>query len=144
MKKRYYIKEFKLELDKFKEWLGNDLSYYLVNTAKPNGETYKYYERLINFTENIIEYLEVDSSFINDIMYILAIDNEVENIMNYIIENCNDKQIELIISIGYNYYLSDTRWQIAEIIKSRYLPKYEKYLDALRNDDNSYVRQRAK
>ena len=144
MKKDYYIKEFKIELDRLKKWLGDDLGYYLINTAKPSGETYKYVEKLINLTENLIENLEVNTNLINDILYVLAIDNEVENIKDYIIENCNDKQIELIISIGYNYYLADTRWQIAVIIKERYLPKYEKYLEALKNDTNSYVRKRAK
>lgn len=143
MQKDDYIKKFKIELERFKKWLGEDLVYYLINTAKSNGETYKYVERLINSTENVIESLEVNLNLIDDILYVLAIDNEVENIKDYIIENCNDKQIELIIGRGYNYYLADARWQIAVIIKERYLPKYEKYLEALKNDSNSYVRKRA-
>ena len=32
MKKDYYIKEFKIELDRLKKWLGDDLGYYLIKT----------------------------------------------------------------------------------------------------------------
>lgn len=42
------VKDFKAELYKFKKWLDDDESYYLVNSAKPNGETYSNFQK-INF-----------------------------------------------------------------------------------------------
>ena len=145
MKNNIFIDNFALEVDRFKNWIKDDLEYYLKKDIKSNGETYVFWDRLIKSTKNIIVILDDNyRTIVNNILYVLAIDNEGEIIKDYIIKNCNDKQIELIISIGYNYYLADTRWQIAVIIKERYLPKYEKYLEALKNDTNSYVRKRAK
>lgn len=138
------IKGFKAELYKFKKWLDDDESYYLVNSAKPNGETYSNFQKLISDTQRVIICLNNNLTYlVDDILYVLAMDNENEDILDFIVEYCNDEQIYIIISCGYICHFFEARWQIAEIIKRRYSIKYERYLEYLKNDENSYVRKRA-
>lgn len=139
-----YVENFYNELRKFKEWVDGDLRYYLSHTAKSNGEVYKFKKNLIKATEKLIDILNIDLSYcVKDILYVLAIDNEEENILTYITNSCNKNQLDLIIQKGYKFFLYETRWQIAEIIKKRYLTEYEKYLACLKKDKNIYVRKRA-
>lgn len=143
MNTKKYVKDFKEELYKFKKWI-DDESYYLVNSVNPNGETYSNFQKLISDTQRAIICLNSNLTYlVDDILYVLAMDNENENILDFIVEYCNDEQIYIIISYGYIYSFFEARWQIAEIIKRRYLTQYEKYLNYLKNDDNLYVRKRA-
>lgn len=144
MNTKNYVKEFKEELYKLKKWIGNDENYYLVNSVKPNGETYSNLKNVILSTQRIIDCLDNNLAYlVDDILYVLAMDNETEDILDFIVKYCNDNQLYIIISSGYTYRLSEVRWQIAEIIKRRYSKKYEKYLEYLKHDKDSYVKKRA-
>ncbi len=135
---------FEKEVQNFKNWLNGNLNYYLTNSSKSNGDAYKHYDKLIMHTQYAINALNEKNEFIvSDILYVLAIDNETENILSYIINCCTEDQIDLIVSNGYKHDLPDVRWQTAVIIKNRFLPKYEKYLSILKNDNDAYVRKRA-
>lgn len=128
----------------FKDWIGQDLDYYLAYDINSNGEVFKLRQKLIYSARATLIYIDnYNNTLIDCLLYTLAIDNEAEDVMEYIIEICTDEQIKLIVEKGYNYCLTDTRWQIAVIIKRRYTVDLEKYLEFLKNDKNYYVAKRA-
>lgn len=142
--KNKVIHEFSRQINKFKQWVDCDLDYFIVYGNKTDGQIYCDFKDLIQITKEILKILNIDNAYVvNDILYVMAIDNETEDIMHYIIEYCNEKQLDIIVSNGYKHYLSSVRWQIAVIIGERNLIKYNNYLKLLQNDKNAYVRKRA-
>ncbi len=80
----------------------------------------------------------------DDLFMILALDNEVENVLDFLAANCKGEQLIQIVSRGAEFPQPNTRWQIAELA---YRTRPEGYLEILRKlakDRHPYVRKRAK
>ncbi len=73
----------------------------------------------------------------------LAINSEQERILQACITNASADFCARIVSEGVHFKQSDARWQLAEILRKD-IPDKDHYLNLLCNDDNAYVRKRAK
>ena len=98
---------------------------------------------LIEYGKKIVADNLTSDNYIDDLLTIMGIDNEAEEIMEYIEENSSDEQIKRLVSIGINHPLHDARWQVAELLYRRKPQRYAKFLEILSSDSDMYVRKRA-
>lgn len=74
----------------------------------------------------------------------MALDNENEDILDYIVENAGDEYVEVLIQSGVYSPFFHTRWQIAEVLGRRHPTNWADFLEALSKDSNAYVSKRAR
>ena len=98
---------------------------------------------LIEHGKKIVDDNLTSDNDIDDLLTIMGIDNEAEEIMEYIEENSSDEQINRLIYIGINHPLYNARWQVAELLYRRKPQRYAEFLKILSSDSNMYVRKRA-
>ena len=113
---------------------------------QPSGQDeceFPHFHRLINYAESIIESNKVDEGSIDDLLTILALDNEAENILGLIVERSSNEQLKSIIFYGIKHPLFNARWQLAEIINRRKPDCYKEYLLTLSRDPHQCVKRRA-
>lgn len=132
---------FKNGVSDFKKWSSKaDKSYGEWETKYPK------WDELYQLTKALIEGLSVErwnDELIKDFLYILARDNEVENIIEQLIELPN--QLLSLAKYAITYKDADAKWQIAyglgeiseEKLSSRIL------LNEFLKDNQEYVRRRA-
>ena len=133
-------------LKQFWIWLGIEPEFYAVNGIGCNGKEecdFPDFMKLIVYAEEIVAKNIVSEEAINELLTILAIDNESENTLNYIVEHSTSEQLEVIISHGMTHLFFEARWQLAEILFRRKPTNYIDYLLFLSTDAHSYVKQRA-
>ena len=85
---------------------------------------------------------ELEESDINSFLFCMSLDTEEEFILDYCKKNATEDFLCAIIPYGIIYSQTDTRWQIAELLR-RPLPNRDVYLLRLLCDENAYVRKRA-
>ena len=81
---------------------------------------------------------------IDEILDVLAIDNEEENVLDHIEAHASDEMLNRLIASGIKHSLRNTRWQIAELLSRRKTSLNESALNCLMEDVDPYVRKRAK
>ncbi len=86
---------------------------------------------------------EISDEEYDDLLMILALDNEVENVLDFLAYNCKGEQLKQIIARGMIYPQPNTRWQIAELLYRTRPEGYIEILQKLTNDPHPYVRKRA-
>lgn len=84
-----------------------------------------------------------DTAAINDILETLAIDNEEENLLDYIVDYARDSFLTSLISALPGCIQPNARWQGAEIILRRPSSERILVLQLLMRDEHPYVRKRA-
>lgn len=104
---------------------------------------YPEYQALIDFATQVVDNNTKNEDDIYDLLTIMALDNESENILDYIEDNSTDEQIQIIIKLGMSHLQPHARWQIAELLYRRKPKDYLCNLIILSIDNNSYVSQRA-
>ena len=135
-------------LDEFWKWLGKTPEEYARDGLEyvydhmefdfPNFSTFW------NFAIEIVDKNMNSDKDIYDLLTILAIDNEGENVLEYIEDNSSVEQVEKIIEIGVSHLQPEARWQLTELLYTRHPDNYMDYLTKLSNDEHWYVRKRAK
>ena len=134
-------------LKKFWKWLNiTPEEYARCGVSQRNGEAeenYDYFAELLVFARSVIDEGLTDNSSIDDMLTILALDNESESVLEYIEENCSDKQLSIILKKGLSHLQPEARWQLAELIYRRRPENYYSLLLKLAEDNHFYVRQRA-
>ncbi|MBQ9070594.1 MAG: hypothetical protein IJY23_04520 [Clostridia bacterium] len=101
------------------------------------------FSELITYAKHIVDDGLISINEIDDLMTIMALDNESESVLEYAIENATDLQISSMCEIGINHQLYHARWQLAELICIKKPKNYTHYLSVLSNDKHPYVRNRA-
>lgn len=101
------------------------------------------FAELISTCEKLIKIGIFTDGIIDDILTIMAIDNEAEDILNVVVDTISDKDLKKFIALGVNHIQPNTRWQIAELIYRRRPVNAMEYLVILSKDNNAYVRKRA-
>jgi hypothetical protein len=143
----------KNELEKFWDWAQITPGEYEKGVAPRNPEVYvgaEWEDEYPNFLELEKEFKEAirqynktnDKVILSSILEAVAIDNESECFIDF----CKNKILEigLFIDNGVAFYLSNTRWQIAELLGNVSVSHREEYLKKMAlSDSSSYVRQRA-
>jgi hypothetical protein len=102
------------------------------------------YGELMEYAQAIVDNNLMSDKDIDDLLTVLALDNEGENLLDYIEDYSSNEQIERITERGVLHIQYNARWQLAEIIYRRRPNEYAKWLNLLKNDKDSYVRQRAR
>jgi hypothetical protein len=135
-------------LEDFWKWLGKTPEEYAnCGIDQRNGaeeDNFDGFVELLSFARRVIDKGLTDNSSINDMLTIMALDNESESILEYIEENCSDEQLSMIINMGFSHLQPEARWQLAELIYRMLPENYYSLLLKLTEDKHFYVRKRAK
>ena len=136
------------KIEDFWRWLGiSSESYANKGIRQIDGREecdFPFFEELLDYAKSIIDFDVVSDKEINDLFVVMSIDNESENILDYIESNSSEEQIAKLISLGINHIQYQGRWQLAELIYRRKPKNYENFLSILSADSNSVVSSRAK
>ena len=133
------------ELDRFWNWASMTALDYSRN--RPGGEwetDYPDWDLIYEGVKAEIEKIKgkMDRYSIDDILEAMAIDNECEIVMELI--EYNLEIANMIVENGYTFYQPETRWQIAELLKT-IGGEYARNIlvDMITKDNNKYVKRRA-
>ena len=134
-------------LSQFWDWMPISYEEYAVNgISQLNGsyeDSFPLFSELLSYAELIIHSNLMDDEHIDDLLTILAIDNETEYVLDLIKSDSSNCQINRIVLCGVNHPLYHTRWQIAELIYHRKPSQHDFYLQKLSMDSHPYVKRRA-
>ncbi len=134
-------------LDLFWKWSGTTPEKYSTEGMNQNkGEfedDFPFFQELISYAIEAINNNVLDEVSVDEIITIMALDNECECILEYIVDNSSDEQIKRIIEYGMVHSQYNARWQIAELIFRRKPIDFGRYLSKLSLDNHPYVRRRA-
>ncbi|WP_182298342.1 HEAT repeat domain-containing protein [Cohnella cholangitidis] len=134
------------ELRRFWEWFGTDIHEYEAIKTKNGLEEFMYphWDELVRLAYRTIEDLEKgEATDVALILEVMALDNEEENILTECVNKLSESRLEIVVKHGTIFPLSNTRWQIAELIGRKQHTTWEKYLLKLIEDSNKYVQRRA-
>ena len=135
-------------LKSFWDWAGLTAEAYAKNGLGIQNEKveffYPQFEQMLKYAYEILQKETLSIEEIEDILTILALDNEGERILDYLNEHVDIKTIQQIVEVGLNHLQPNARWQLAELLYRRKPQNYKEYLVQLVNDDNQYVQKRAK
>lgn len=102
------------------------------------------FDEIISSSKEIIDSNILDLSTLNNLLSMMALDNESETILNYIEEHSSNEQLNKIIELGIYHLQPHARWQIAELLYRRKPSDFILCLNVLSNDNHEYVKRRAK
>jgi hypothetical protein len=135
------MRELLIEIDKFRNWAStSDKSYGEWETL------YLHWDKIYHFVNKLVKDTPVDKwepDLITNFLYILARDNEDEEIIHTLIDN--PKQLLSLAKHSASFPDEDARWQIAyglgEIKGNNH--QIKNLLNKFLHDDKEYVRRRA-
>ena len=134
-------------LKKFWLWLGKTPEQYAEG-----GIEYVYnhmefdYPRFCELEEYAKSIVDCDAKTeeeIDDLLVIMALDNESEHILEYIEENSSEEQFRIIVEAGTKHMQYHARWQLCELLYRRKPAGFMDKLMKLACDKHWYVRKRA-
>lgn len=130
-------------LCEFWAWLGISRQEYLRRSVSVEFEEYMFpkWSFLINETFHAIS--REDMCIIPSIMEVMALDNESENVLDYLSENATSSFLDNIYMRLPECSFHHARWQGAELIQRRPTTVGKEILYCLISDENSYVKKRA-
>ncbi len=132
-----------LLLENFWIWCGLSAEEYAASAGPLIPEfDYPNFEAMIQCVEKEILKENKEIKTIDLILTVLALDNEAENILDFMVENLSEEYLQVIVTYGWNHMQPHTRWQIAELLFRRQLPNYKEVLYLMLKDENEYVRKR--
>lgn len=123
----------------YEEYAVNGLSQLMGNFE----DDFPFFSDLLAYAELIVKNEYIDNKHIDDLLTIMALDNEAEHVLEFIESDSSEKQLQYIVSGGIKHPLYETRWQLAELIYRRKPENYLSLLQTLSNDAHPYVRKRA-
>ena len=106
-------------------------------------DAFPLFAECITYAKYIVDSDTLEADKLDDLLTIMAFDNESENVLEYIEEKSYGKQVQRIIELGVTHIQMGARWQIAELIYRTNDPNAEKLLNVLKNDPHEYVSRRA-
>ena len=134
-------------LKQFWDWLPISYEEYAAKgLSQLNGifeDDFPLFSDLLSYAELIVKNEYIDNEHIDDLLTIMAIDNEAEHVLELIESDSSEKQLQYIISAGIKHPLYETRWQLAELICRRKPNNFDSLLQTLVDDSNPYVKKRA-
>ena len=137
-------------LDEFWRWLAISPEEYIQIIEKcsvsNNIEEFAFpqWNELLKQAENSIVNEHLDNSSMDNVLVVMALDNENEDILDYIVDNTSHMYINKFVRHGMRTPFSHARWQIAEILGRRKPLGWEEHLLTLCADKNQYVAKRAR
>lgn len=133
------------ELKSFWKWAHSSPEIYAkYNKLEDKDETDYCLKNLYYEAEELLKQPNISDYEYDNLLTAMAIDNEVEDILELCSETATDQQITRIVQIGIHHIQANARWQIAELLSRRPIKNHSKYLSVLLEDSSQYVRKRAK
>ena len=134
-------------LSDFWKWINKTPEEYAEGeTEQSDGkseEEFPQFQEMLNLAYEAIDNKVLDERALDDIITVMALDNESESVLDYIVDFSSDEQVERIAKAGVRHLQPEARWQIAELLYRRKPIGYFEYLTTLIKDKHPYVRQRA-
>lgn len=132
-------------LNEFWDWFGYSKENYAEMSRQfdPGEFMFPKWSELLEVTEVLILLDPEDDQTIDDMLTVMALDNESEIVLDDIISYASNELVHRIVERGVSHMQHEARWQIAEILLRRKPENALAVLDALALDEDSYVRQRA-
>ena len=132
-------------------WLNISKEEYMSMSEKQESSNYVDYEEymfpfwedLIDEIRNEIDDEKLDLQSIDKILTVMALDNENEDVLDYIVDNASDEYVEYIVQNGSDCLYYNARWQLAEILGRRKTRNWKELIAFLLSDKNPYVAKRA-
>lgn len=112
-----------------------------IRTLKLDPTMYPQYWDICSLAISKVNKIESDDAMRLFLMA-LAINSEDEDILDTCMEYGTDQFIQQVVEAGIAFSQSETRWQIAELLR-RKIPGRECFLSVLCSDSEEYVRKRA-
>ncbi len=133
------------ELNSFWSWFGLD-SYQYINKRSGNPKEefmYPYWDRMLEKAKEAIRSNSTDIALLNNILMVLALDNEREELLDYLSSyDVSQSFCVKLIEAGLSHPQPNARWQIAVLARRRLKNDALPYLNVLMNDVDCYVRKR--
>jgi len=134
-------------LRQFWEWMQVSPELYASEEYDMNDDKSEFFfpafTDLIKYAEFVVDSNSLFEDDINDLLTIMALDNESESVLEYIEKHSSEEQLECIVRKGMLHIQPNARWQIAELIYRRKTMSYKNQLIVLSMDKHSYVKKRA-
>ncbi len=106
-------------------------------------DEFPFFSECIEYAKQIVDHQNLNAENIDDLLTIMAIDNESESVLEYIEEKSSKEQLQIIIELGITHNLMGARWQVAELIYRTNVPNAIELLNVLKRDPCEYVSRRA-
>ena len=132
-------------LQDFWSWAGiSEMEYANLPNASQIVEPF-YFPEFITLREKCFGLINTDMNIkeFNDFLTCLALDEEEEIILDWCKDIATPCFLTQLSQIGCSHLQADARWQIAELLRCRSIPKRCSVLQHLCKDTNAYVRKRA-
>ncbi|MGM9681158.1 MAG: hypothetical protein ACI3XR_06595 [Eubacteriales bacterium] len=130
-------------LKDFWEWANLSPEQYAQQNSNLIDEFYyPQFDELLNYAKSIIDKEVCSRQEIEDVLMIMAIDNETEDVLDYLAVHCDDKKLEQYVNLGVSNIQPNVRWQIGELLYRRRPLNYLEYLRQLSKDEDAYVSKR--
>ena len=137
-----------LLLKEFWEWFSMNEIDYAEKSSCGNFEKEEFFfpkfHEMISNVELTLEKKHFTDEEIENVLTIMALDNEGENVLDMLINKLSDEMTEKFAIEGIHHIQPNARWQIAVLIGRKRIRNCSYFLNMLANDDDEYVRQRAK
>ncbi|MBO7196470.1 MAG: hypothetical protein J6V80_03965 [Clostridia bacterium] len=134
-------------LKRFWEWISISYEEYAIDGISQSSDNceddFPLFSELLAYAESIVKNEHIDNEQIDDLLTIMALDNETEYVLDLIESDSSEKQIHHILICGIAHPLYEARWQLAELIYRRKPDNYLSLLQTLSNDAHPYVQKRA-
>jgi len=98
---------------------------------------------LLQYAQKIVNEDHLDENKIDELITIMALDNEGEHTLSYIEEYSSKKQLSQIIDMGIVHCQPEARWQIAELLYRCQPERFLLYLSQMTKDEHPCVQKRA-
>lgn len=132
-------------LQKFWKWANISPEQYAHKNSLTiiNEFDYPYFDELLKYAKDTINNEVCSRQEIENVLMIMALDNETEDVLDYLAEKCSDEMIMQYIDLGVASIQPNVRWQIGELLFRRKPLNYLSYIERLSKDEDVYVRKRA-
>ena len=131
----------------FWEWIQMTPQLYAIESMRQlDLEEYMFplWDEIYDKTIELVDSNTTDNGAMDSILTAMALDNETEDILNYIAESGGTPFISRIVNLGVSHMQPNARWQCAELIRRRKPPNGDIVLKQLLLDSVEYVVKRAK
>lgn len=78
-------------------------------TSEKAPFNYPLYDKLITYAERILQNKNLTEEELSDFLTIMALDNETEDILDYVTDNATEAQLQQILQYGMNFSQPEAR-----------------------------------
>lgn len=132
-------------LDEFWSWICLTPQEYAMESVNRDFEEYMFpnWMEIMRVSKQTVTLALLDNDSLSSLLSAMAIDNEDENILDFVILKGTNQFIEKLIEIGVSHLQPHARWQCAEVIRRRLPENGRTILKKMQNDPVPYVAKRA-